>query len=584
MSLGKHFINGVADPITRALQVALLHDPFLRLISDDKVLYRDDGRSDRVRIVAGGGSGHEPAYAGYLGEGMLDVAVVGHIFASPSASQISAGLRAASTEEGFLMVVKNYTGDKLNYGLAAEKAKADGRAVNVVFVEDDVAVEGNALVGQRGLAGIVLVLKAAGAKAATGASLDEVTRVAQQTASSLVTATASLDRCSVPNRDAQESLPFDELEYGMGIHNEPGTTRAKLVSLEETVERVLGMLFQTSDSDRWHPVGEVGVMVNNLGGLSVLELNVVADEVLRQLQTNHKGVQAVRLIVGTFLTSLDGPGFSVTLVRLDDAEILKFLDAPTTAPAWPHKVSDVSGGRLSLTQQIVPPTTPLPEAASQAKETAYPTSAFGRLLDRIEATTRADEPLITKYDTIAGDGDCGETLLSGVQALRKEYESYGHSEILPSQAFRQAATAAERGMGGTSGALYAIFLNAVSTALRKPQSKDGAPIFTALNDGLGELYRYTLARKGHRTLMDALIPFVETLQTTGSLSESYSAAKSGAESTRQMHAAMGRASYVGQDVFDQHGGIPDPGALGVVSVIRGIVEVLGLVEVKEEKA
>ncbi|CAK7235877.1 Dihydroxyacetone kinase 2 [Sporothrix curviconia] len=590
MSLGKHFINGITDPITRALRVALLQDPSLRLITDDKVLYRDDGRSDKVRIVAGGGSGHEPAYAGYLGEGMLDVAVAGQIFASPSASQISAGLHAATTDKGFLMVVKNYTGDKLNFGLAAEKVKADGKHVNIVFVNDDASVEGNALVGQRGLAGVVPVLKVAGALAAKGASLEDVTRVASKTATSLVTVSASLDRCSVPNRGKQDGLPFDELEYGMGIHNEPGTQRAKVVFLDKTVEHLLAMIFrQPTETSNWRPAPghTVGVIINNLGGLSVLELNVVADEILQQLKSRHTDIHVVRLMVGTFLTSLDGPGFSITMLRLDDPEILSLLDEPTTAPAWPHRIINISGDHLPLKAQTVAPKLPSHEAVSQVDETAYETAALGKLLDGIDATTRADEPLITKYDTIAGDGDCGETLLNGVQALLRGFDEYSAKTILPSQAFRLAATAAERGMGGTSGALYAIFLNAVSNALRTPTINTSAhgkgvsdsalpAICNALDAGLGELCKYTLARKGHRTLMDALIPFVETLQLTGRLTDAYASAQAGAESTRHMHAAMGRASYVGSDVFEQHGGIPDPGALGVTSVIRGVVEALGL--------
>ena len=401
----------------------------------------------------------------------------------------------------------------------------------------------------------------------------------------------------MPNRGKQDGLPFDELEYGMGIHNEPGTQRAKFVSIDQTVQHLLDMIFRqpkdNCDGSSWRPVSgqNVGLIVNNLGGLSVLELNVVTDEILRQLQTQHPEICVLRLMVGTFLTSLDGPGFSITLLRLDDPEILSLLDDPTTAPAWPHQVSDVSGDRLSLASQLVMPASPAPEAASQAAETAYETRIFGQLLDRIETTTRADEPLITKYDTIAGDGDCGETLLSGVHALRREFAEFSAKTIMPSQAFRLAATAAERGMGGTSGALYAIFLNAVSNALKTPAlgPEDRGPgpdptstIYSALNTGLCELYKYTLARKGNRTLMDALIPFVETLQQTGRLADGYSAARSGAESTRLMHAAMGRASYVGSDVFAQHGGIPDPGALGVVSVIRGIIEALGI-EVEDTK-
>lgn len=222
------------------------------------------------------------------------------------------------------------------------------------------------------------------------------------------------------------------------------------------------------------------------------------------------------------------------------------------------------------------------------------TTLVGKLIRSISDTTLQDEPDITKFDTIAGDGDCGETLLSGVNgkqisqlqqldlrmgsaninvALNDGFnESRDCHVMLPSTVFRLAADAAERGMGGTSGAIYAIFLNAVSNALVNAaafgkQSPD--TIRSALKSGLEELYKYTLARKGHRTLMDALIPFVESIQNQD-LREAYLEARKGADATVNMGAAMGRASYVGKEILDEEGGVPDPGALGVVSVIRGI--------------
>lgn len=261
-----------------------------------------------------------------------------------------------------IFIVKNYTGDKLNFGLAAEKAKARGIDVRTVFVEDDVSIQGNDLVGCRGLAGTVFVHKIAGAAVAEGRQIDDVERVALKTAKSLATVAVSLDRCSVPGRQEQEGLAIDELEYGMGmfivtvtyfhvykysgIHNEPGAERSKLASLQQVISRMLGILLK----DRKHVIsGPQGsaVMINNLGGLSVLELHSVADEVLRQLSTHVPEIRKV--FIGSFVTSLDGPGISVTLLQLD-SELENLLDAPTTVHAWPK--SSLTYNMDAVAQQI----------------------------------------------------------------------------------------------------------------------------------------------------------------------------------------------------------------------------------------
>ncbi|KAF5022478.1 hypothetical protein F66182_5450 [Fusarium sp. NRRL 66182] len=573
MTLGKSFITGVPNSVERTLRSCILHDPSLRLIASEKVLYRrnDAQHDDKVILISGGGSGHEPAHAGYLGEGALDVVIAGEIFASPSASQILAGLQTVKSSKGSLLIVKNYTGDKLNFGLAAEKAKAEGQRVEMVTVGDDVSVEGNSLVGQRGLAGTVFCHKVAGAKAAQGAPLDQVAAIARKAASRMATVAASLDRCGVPGRTNQESLPHHQLEFGMGIHNEPGVKREEVPNLETTVEKVLSIMF-TPKATMWQPQKEqrVALMVNNLGGLSVLELGVVADEVVKQLVL--RGVHVDRSLVGTFVTSLDGPGFSVTLLSLDD-ELTELLDAPTTAPAWPRSIHGwaTDAESVSKRETIVAATKP------NGRETRVrvPTSLVKVLIESVARTTARDEPKITEYDTLAGDGDCGETLLNGVTGLVKEFENEDAETLDIGQIFRRTATTAERSMGGTSGAIYAIFLNAVANRLLELSADLSSPavsalIQQALQGGLDELCRYTPARIGHRTLMDALIPFVKAYALENSLKAALSEARKGAESTRQMAAALGRASYVGQDRFDEEGGIPDPGALGVVSILEGL--------------
>ncbi|KAK6513522.1 hypothetical protein TWF281_005145 [Arthrobotrys megalospora] len=557
MATGKHFINNVDGVVLQGLRSLLSQNGSLRLIEAHRVIYRQPSNSQdpKVILVSGGGSGHEPAHAGYIGNGMLDVCVAGDVFASPSASQILAGIKACKSPKGVLIIAKNYTGDKLNFGLAAQKAQALGIRVNAVFVGDDVSVESNDLVGRRGLAGVVFVHKIAGALAESGASLEQVTTMAQRIAGSLVTVGVSLDRCSVPQRPKQDSLPADSLEYGMGIHNEPGVQRAKIGSLSETIATLQRLL-----EPHLHAVKRAAIMVNNLGGLSVLELNVIAQHVRESL----KGYGISRMLVGTFVTSLNAPGFLVTVLPLDD-EIETLLNRPTNAPAWQNFVAAASPG-----QQIVEvePTA----VNARISGVTIEQTVVRKIIDSIYEAVGVDEPLITRYDTIAGDGDCGETLLNGVKAVRSALQNPA-SDL--SSVFSQVATAVERSMGGTSGAIYSIFLSAVANALASATECSAVELAKALSQGVQELCRFTSARKNHRTLMDALLPFTETFAETLDFDQSFLAAKAGSDQTRHLPALLGRASYVGKEVWEKEGGIPDPGALGVVSILRGIQNSLG---------
>ncbi|OBT85647.1 hypothetical protein VE02_05804 [Pseudogymnoascus sp. 03VT05] len=579
MALGKHFVNAVEDPVDQALKSFLRQDSSLRLIESQKVLYRQQNRQE-VLLLSGGGSGHEPAHTGYLGDGMLDVCVVGDIFASPSASQVLAGLKALKSPKGILMIVKNYTGDKLNFGLAAEKAKSEGLEVNVVFVGDDVSVEGNELVGRRGLAGVVFVHKIAGAMASRGSSLEDVTQVAQSVSDSMVTAGVSLDRCSVPKRGKQESLPFNLLEYGMGIHNEPGTRREKMPSMPSMVANVLEIL-KISELDKGRPIA---AMINNLGGLSILELHVISNEVIGQLEA--VGFDIRRTLVGTFVSSLDGPGFSVTILELDPLTE-SLLNDQTTAPAWPNITGSPVLGIGENTSEGLVNDSVLEKASAihiecAIQESSINTEIFHTLLGSVLKSVMTDEPMITRYDTIAGDGDCGETLLKGVKSVYAALlhtSSKGPMDIV--SIFRVISITVESSMGGTSGAIYAIFFNAVTNHLSLPcpfDRRDSGSltmrIRAALSSGVAQLCRYTAARKGHKTLMDALIPFTETFASGSSLEAAVMEARNGAEATWKLDAVLGRASYVGKEIFEGEGGIPDPGAMGVVSVLQGILGAL----------
>lgn len=305
----RHFINDPTLLVNSALESLTLTNPSVALDAENKIVYkRPSHEPSQVSIISGGGSGHEPSFGAFVGTGLLSAAVAGTIFASPSAEQIRRAITSrVDTGKGVLVTVMNYTGDVLNFGMAVEKAKADGLNVEMVIVGDDVGVgrERGGKVGRRGIAGTVLVHKIAGALAAQGRSLEEVYKVAKLTAANLVSVGASLDHVHVPGRaigsNAAESLQDGEVEIGMGIHNEAGSGRKK-VNLPELVGTMLSQLLDQNDKDRAFlnvNSNEIVLLVNNLGGVSVLELGGITAEVAKQLRSSW-GIQPVRILSGTY--------------------------------------------------------------------------------------------------------------------------------------------------------------------------------------------------------------------------------------------------------------------------------------------
>lgn len=300
MFFSKHWDYSEEDLVLRYLKGVCAINPSLTLNEDTKTIFNSNSASDKVIVISGGGSGHEPSHAGFVGEGLLDVAIAGNIFASPSAKQILNGLRSIKSEKGYLLIVKNYTGDILHFGLAAERAKSLGMNVELVIVADDVAVgrTKNGLVGRRGLAGTILVHKISGAKSLSGASLSDIAQVSQKVVNSMVTIAASLEHCSVPGRGEGELelLKPNEFEIGMGIHNEPGIKKhSSIPTIGSLIEELLKYLLSQDDTERSYVSfdfnDEIVLLVNNLGGTSVLELYAIGDIVLQQLADNYLVVE-----------------------------------------------------------------------------------------------------------------------------------------------------------------------------------------------------------------------------------------------------------------------------------------------------
>jgi dihydroxyacetone kinase len=338
----KKFINRPEDVVEEMMRgLAVLHPNSARLLGH-KVMVRTDaerGRDQQVAVLSGGGSGHEPAHAGYIGVGMLSAAVVGEVFTSPSSDSVFAAIKAVSGEPGALLVVKNYTGDRLNFGLATEMARAEGISVEMVIVDDDVALKGTGqATGARGLAGTIFIHKLVGAAAAEGKSLADVAAVGRAAVQSLATMGVSFSAGTSPavGRPSFE-LDEHEMELGLGIHGEPGVKRMRLQTADELTETLLAEVLKHG---RFGHEKRVAVMVNNLGATTEMELAIVAHHAMRFLES--EGFTVERIYAGTFLSSLDMAGISITVLGVND-EWLRWLDAVTAAPAWPNEVRQRPG-------------------------------------------------------------------------------------------------------------------------------------------------------------------------------------------------------------------------------------------------
>ncbi|KAL5426484.1 hypothetical protein PMIN04_001967 [Paraphaeosphaeria minitans] len=477
----------------------------------------------------------------------------------------------------------NYTGDVLNFGMAVEKARSRGVEVDMVVVGDDVGVgrHRGGKVGRRGIAGTCLVQKIAGALAAKGASLKDVSRIAQLTADNIVSIGSSLSHVHVPGRKTdggEDELEESEIEIGMGIHNEPGSER-RTTDLPELVKTMLSYCLAKSDKDRnfldISDKDEVVLLVNNLGGVSVLELGGITNEVVEQLADDWK-IKPVRILSGTYMTSLNGLGFSISLLKVTDTgldgekSMVKLLDAPAEATGWAAAITgdawakgaDLAKARRGSDEEEVEP-------SNLRLNYSLTKSALTTALQRLIAA----EPDVTNYDTIVGDGDCGIGLKRGAEAILHMLEQAKQTED-PLIFLQHVIQVVELAMDGTSGAIYAIFLNALAHGLRQNSPSSPAPITPqiwarALESSLQALGKYTPAKPGDRTLIDALYPFVDTLSKTGNVDSAAKAADQGAQGTKGMKASLGRTVYVGGEGWEN---VPDPGAHGLAELLLGLNE------------
>ena len=563
----KKLINDPKTAVREMLEGVVSMSSDLAILKDENVVIRADlpGGLDRnVAVISGGGAGHEPAHAGYVGAGMLSAAVVGDVFTSPSVDAVLAAIRAVAGAAGALLVVKNYTGDRLNFGLAAEIATAEGIPTEMVLVADDVSLRNTvSLDRRRGIAGTVFVHKLAGAAANARLPLSEVAGIARQAARDVRSMGVGLGTCIVPAvGHAGFSLGANEIEYGLGIHGEKGVERIEMKAVDDIVDDVLDVIL--SDFGKVLPVS-CALLVNGLGATPQMELAIVLRRCLHFL--SERGVKVERAWCGNFMTALEMPGFSLSLLPLDKGR-LGMLDAEVDAAGWysnaaiRYPISVVDGQSAPVAWQSDPPDGPL---TGKLRAVAV---AVACALDNAAAQ-------LGDLDGKTGDGDLGASMVRGAAAIRGLADA---SYATPSRFLTDLGTAVRRAIAGSSGPFYATGLLRAAVQLKGIEAPSEADWLRAFGAAIQAIADLGGAKRGDRTMLDALYPALDAWADASSAAHSATeifaavalASGEGAKLTANPLPRVGRASYLGPRAL----GFADGGATAVAIWMKAIAEAI----------
>jgi len=520
---------------------------------------------------------------------MLTGAILGGIFASPSVASILAAVRAVTKigeGKGCLLVVKNYTGDRLNFGMACEMANSEGRLCRMIIVKDDCALpRTKGITGARGVAGTVLIHKIAGAAAEQGMDLDAVVAIAQVAADSMGSLGVALDAVTIPGATAtNDRLDASTIEIGLGIHGEAGIRQSPLLSCNELAKEMIttineyGLTDKSSGDEKIVPTvksgDEIAIVVNNLGGTSNFEMSILTNSCVSLLES--MGCMVSRVFVGSFMTSFDMMGASLTILSLAGTksnELKSLLDAPTTAISWPciDVWKDVSTSRPSAKEfpEVEAPTGSAAASYEGVKVTIESFADAAKASLRAAASTLDKaEPELTKYDLIVGDGDCGLTMQRGANEIIARIASGELDVSHPVPLFSTLADAVSASMGGTSGVLLELMFRKMSVYLLNSTIVDTVTMASAFEEGVKAISFYGGATVGSRTMLDALYPAADALLTSGSIADAAAAAQKGADDTGKMDSASaGRSNYLSAEALQ---GTPDPGAVAVALVLKSL--------------
>ncbi len=572
--------------------------PELEFVEKFKIVKKVDINEDKVSLISGGGSGHEPAHAGFVGKGMLDAAVCGDVFASPSQVQVYNAIKKCATDKGVLLIIKNYSGDCMNFNNAMSDAQEDGIKVDAVYVNDDIAVKDSLYtVGRRGVAGTVLVHKCAGAAAEQGKELEEVKRVANKVIDNVRSFGFAFTSCTVPAAGHPTfEIGDDEMEFGVGIHGEPGRFREKIDYSKGTFSDDLSRRIVTDlEEDLGLKKGEeVVLLINGFGGTPLQELYILNNSVTKALGSDE--IKIHRTIVGNFMTSIDMAGASITVLRVDE-ELKSLIDYPVSTPAltWGAAMDSQAEAAVEAMNAIRKALgyAPAPqEAPKKAKKAAKAeeedanavyevegkpevgekinTAAFVQIVEKMADVIIENEVPFCEADQM-GDGDFGMSIAKGFRQLKADWATRKKGDI--GEFLVSCSEIIKEYCGGASGPIWGSAFKYAGKAMlgkKEVDLKDIAFLFTEANRGVYETGKKSFgkgAEIGDKTLVDALKPCALALTKAAEegkklqegLDLGAKAAHEGAEATKTVVATLGRAGTVGERSI----GFPDAGAHGL---------------------
>ncbi|UHA73732.1 dihydroxyacetone kinase subunit DhaK [Paenibacillus sp. 481] len=586
----KKVINKPETLVREMCNGLVLAHPELDFNSKYKIVHKKEMNPNKVTLISGGGSGHEPAHAGFVGKGMLDVAVCGDVFASPSQIQIYQAIKASASKKGTLLIIKNYSGDIMNFKNAAHLASEDGVLVDYVKVDDDIAVEDSLYtVGRRGVAGTVLVHKIAGAAAEEGKELSEVKEIAEKAINNTRSIGFALTSCTVPAKGTPTfELNDDEIEYGVGIHGEPGIRREKMTSANELANKMVTDLFRDlniTDSSKQ----EIALLINGFGGTPLQELYLLANAVVREVKRSS-GVSIFKVFVGNYMTSIDMAGASVSVIQLDD-ELKHYLEASCDTPALQITGSfrplhvDEETSFEEQDSQSVSYRCETDQKYAKIEHNTFTLPNLMYLLDKMSEIIIENEVPFCELDSHAGDGDFGMSVAKGFKQLKQEWhEITEHHANSIGEFLNECSLIIMEHCGGASGPIWGSAFRAASKyAGDKTELSvtEFAGMMQAVVKGIQDTGERSFGRGavvGDKTLIDALAPFSDAWEQSAkagddvktAAAKAAEAAVQGAKYTESIVARMGRAGTVGERSL----GYPDAGAFALGVIFTELAQVI----------
>lgn len=548
---------------------------YYKKIGDYNAFRYKGNRKGKVALVIGGGSGHEPLFSGYCGAGLADAVACGNICASPNPELIYETAKAVDQGKGVLFIYGCYAGDNLNFDMAEELCQADGMKTAHVRVWDDCAsAPKERITDRRGIAGDVFVIKIAGAACDAGLPFEEVVRVAEKARDHINTIGLATSPGTLPgNEKPTFELPDDEVEFGMGLHGEPGIERTKMQPADKLVER---MYTELKTEMGLKEGDETAVLVNGLGSTPLLELNIVFYDLHKKMAAD--GILIHDAEVKTYCTCMEMGGFSITILKLDE-ELKKYLDAPCYSPYYAK--GELTGSMQTLEEGEEEE----PEVdVDEMEEIKIVRSKEGELSELNASDTRnmllyiadkiiASKPYLTEIDSAIGDGDHGIGMAGGMQKARKKL-LHMETEENAYALFEAAGNAMLMSMGGASGVIFGSLYLAGAKGMEPKPVLFGEDLVNMERKSLQAIQERGKAQVGDKTMVDALSPAVEAMEKNrnGSLLDilkaAEEAARQGMEDTKKYIAKFGRA----KSLMERAVGHQDAGATSVWLILQGMRE------------